>query len=267
VIAGSDGYPPGVPLIIICAVLGLAVGSFLNVVIWRVPRGESVVRPPSACPSCGMRLRAYDNVPVLSWLVLRGRCRGCGDRISARYPVVELTTAVVFGLIAARFGLTAELPAFLFLGALGVALTAIDLDVYRLPNALTLPAYPVVIALLGVASLAGPGAEPMLRGVAGLLLLVGFYFVLFVVGGMGLGDVKFAGVLGFALGWLGWQQLIVGTALGFLLGGLVSMVLLLGGRAGRKSRIAFGPYMIAGALVAVVAGAELASAYIDALVS
>jgi leader peptidase (prepilin peptidase)/N-methyltransferase len=251
----------------LCALLGLAVGSFLNVVIWRVPRGESVVRPPSACPSCGMRLRAYDNVPVLSWLVLRGRCRGCDGRISARYPIVELATALVFGLLGARFGLAMELPAFLFLGALGVALTVIDLDVKRLPDALTLPAYPVLIVLLGLASWAGPGLWPMLRGGIGMLVLVAFYLVLFLLGGMGLGDVKFAGVLGFALGWLGWQQLIAGTALGFVLGGVVSVFLLLAGRARRRSRIAFGPYMIAGALTAVLVGAELAAAYLSTLMS
>jgi leader peptidase (prepilin peptidase)/N-methyltransferase len=214
-----------------------------------------------------MRLRAYDNVPVLSWLVLRGRCRGCAGPISVRYPIVELATALLFGLLAARFGLTAELPAFLFVGALGVALTVIDLDVQRLPNVLTLPAYPVLVVLLGLASWAGPGAGPMLRGAIGMLVLLAFYFVLFVLGGMGLGDVKFAGVLGFALGWLGWAQVIAGTAVGFLLGGVVSVVLLAGGRARRKTRIAFGPYLIAGALTAVLVGAELASAYVSALVS
>jgi leader peptidase (prepilin peptidase)/N-methyltransferase len=251
-----------VPLISLCAVLGLAVGSFLNVVIWRVPRGESVVRPPSACPGCGAELRAYDNIPVLSWLVLRGRCRTCGMRISVRYPLVELTTAVLFGLIAARFGLTPELVAFLYLGALGVALTAIDLDVRRLPNALTLPAYPVVVGLLAVASWAGPGGWPMVQGLIGAAVLLLLYFALFLAGGMGLGDVKFAGVLGFALGWLGWPELVVGTALGFAYGGIVSLVLLARGSAGRKSRIPYGPYLVAGGLTAVLWGRPIADAYL-----
>ncbi|HEY0486272.1 MAG TPA: prepilin peptidase [Mycobacteriales bacterium] len=253
------------PVIVVCALLGLLVGSFLNVVIWRVPRGESVVRPPSACPSCGMRLRPYDNVPVLSWLVLRARCRGCGGRISARYPLVELATAALFGLLAARFGLSVELAAFLVLGALGVALAVIDLDVRRLPNALTLPAYPVVIGLLGLASWAGPGPRPMVRGALAMVVLLALYGVLFVVGGMGLGDVKFAGVLGFALGWLGWPEVAVGTALGFVAGGVVAVVLLVSGRARRRSRIAFGPFLVAGALTSVLAGAQLASAYVGAL--
>jgi leader peptidase (prepilin peptidase)/N-methyltransferase len=251
----------------VCALLGLAVGSFLNVVIWRVPRGESVVRPPSACPSCGMRLRPYDNVPVLSWLLLRARCRGCGGRISVRYPIVELATALVFGLLAARFGVAPELPAFLFLGALGVALAVIDLDVKRLPNALTLPAYPVVVALLGAASWAGPGAWPLLRGAVGMTALLALYFLLCLAGGMGLGDVKLAGILGFALGWLGWGPLLVGTFLAFGYGAVVSIGLLLARRAGRKTRIPFGPYMVAGALTAVLAGSELASAYVSTLMS
>lgn len=249
-------------LVALCALLGLAVGSFLNVVVHRVPRGESVVRPPSACPGCAAQLRAYDNVPVLSWLVLRGRCRTCGMRISVRYPLVELVTAVLFGLLAARFGLSPELPAYLYLGALGVALTAIDLDVRRLPDALTLPAYPVVIGLLGVASLAEGDGWPMVRGLLGALILGVFYFGLFVIGGMGFGDVKFAGVLGFALAWLGWPELVVGTALAFVLGGVVSIVLLARRRAGRRSRIPFGPYLVAGGLAAVLWGRPIADAYL-----
>jgi leader peptidase (prepilin peptidase)/N-methyltransferase len=254
-------------LVALCVVLGLAVGSFLNVVVHRVPRGESVVRPASACPGCGAHLRAYDNVPVLSWLFLRGRCRACGMAISVRYPLVELTTAVLFGLLAARLGPVPELVAFLYLGALGVALTAIDLDVRRLPDVLTLPAYPVVIALLGVASFGGPGGGPMVRGLIGALVLLVFYFGLFVLGGMGFGDVKFAGVLGFALAWLGWPELVVGTALGFVYGGIVSIVLLVRGRAGRKTRIPYGPYLVAGGLTAVLWAAPIAGAYLGLTVA
>src|SRR6476620_2199972 len=114
------------PLVILTAVLGLAVGSFLNVVIWRVPRGESVVRPPSHCPGCDRPIRPRDNIPVLSWLLLRGRCRDCGEPISIRYPLVEVGTAVLFVVLTLRIGFEAELPAYLYLGAIGVALAMID---------------------------------------------------------------------------------------------------------------------------------------------
>ena len=119
-------------LLVLTAVLGLALGSFLNVVVWRVPRGESVVRPPSACPGCGTAIKARDNVPVLSWLVLRGRCRSCGTPISRRYPLVEAGTAVLFVVMALRFGWDPVLPAYLYLAAVGLALALIDIDCKRL---------------------------------------------------------------------------------------------------------------------------------------
>src|SRR5437763_8469616 len=129
---------PMAVLVVAAAVLGLLVGSFLNVVIHRVPRGESVVRPPSRCPDCGQGIRARHNVPVFGWLVLRGRCAGCGGRISVRYPLVELGTGVLFALLALRFA-PPDLPAFLYFGAIGIALALIDLDCRRLPNAIVLP--------------------------------------------------------------------------------------------------------------------------------
>src|SRR4051794_38458950 len=145
--AGIMGAVPPAPtaaLLVVIMLLGLAVGSFLNVVIHRVPRGESVVSPPSSCPSCGARIRPCHNVPVLGWLLLRGRCADCGVRISARYPLVELATAVVFVALAARLAQLDQLgavPAFAYFGAIGIALALIDLDVRRLPNAIVLPSY------------------------------------------------------------------------------------------------------------------------------
>jgi leader peptidase (prepilin peptidase)/N-methyltransferase len=244
--------------------LGLAVGSFLNVVVHRVPRGESVVSPPSRCPRCASPIRARDNVPVISWLLLRGRCRHCGEPISARYPLVELLTAAVFVAFALRFrDDLAVLPAYLFLGAAGVALALIDLDVRRLPNALVYPCYAAGLTLLGVAALAGGDLAALGRAVAGMAALFAFYFVLWYVkpGGMGFGDVRLAGVLGLYLGWLGWGSLLVGLFAGFLFGGLTGLALMAVGRAGRKSRIPYGPFMLAGAFVAVLAGQPLAAAY------
>lgn len=252
---------------VLCGVLGLLVGSFLNVVIWRVPRGESIVSPPSACPRCGAQIRARDNVPVLSWLILRGRCRDCGAPISARYPLVEAATGVLFAAVGWWAGFSAELPAFLYLAAIGVALTMIDLDTNRLPNAIVLPSYPVALVLLAVASWANDDWVALGRGAIGAAALYAFYFGLMVLrpGGMGFGDVKLAGVLGLYLGWLGWSSLVVGAFAAFLVGGIVSIVLLLSRRATRKSRIPFGPYMLIGAGIGIVAGEALGSAYLSLL--
>lgn len=250
-------------VVVLCGVLGLVIGSFLNVVIWRVPRGESVVRPASHCPSCGRPIRARDNVPVLSWLMLRGRCRDCGARISVRYPLVEILTAALFVVMALRFEADWVLPAYLYLAAVGVALALIDLDVRRLPNALTLPSYGIAGALLGVAAFAGAGSAPFVRALLGMAALFGFYFLLVLVypSGMGFGDVKLAGVLGLYLGWLGWGAVVVGAFSGFLLGALVGVGLMLFRGAGRKAKIPFGPFMLLGALIGVLAGEQLAHAY------
>jgi leader peptidase (prepilin peptidase) / N-methyltransferase len=256
-------------LVLACALLGVLVGSFLNVVVWRVPRGESVAHPPSACPSCGHSIRPRDNVPVLSWLLLRGRCRDCGTRISARYPLVELATAVLFGLTAWRLGLVWELPAYLYLAAIAVALTLIDLDVRRLPNAIVLPSYVVGAALLLLPAVAAGEWDAYLRALLGALALFALYFALAFAypAGMGFGDVKLAGVLGLYLGWLGWGELAVGAFLGFLLGGAWGVALLVARRASRKSAIPFGPFMLGGALVAVFVGGSVSQAYVNLLVA
>jgi leader peptidase (prepilin peptidase)/N-methyltransferase len=255
-------------LVVLAVVLGLAIGSFLNVVIWRVPRDESVSRPASHCPACNSVVRPYDNIPVLSWLLLRGRCRDCRKAISRRYPLVEAGTGVLFGVTADYLGLSWALPAFLYLVAIGVALSLIDIDVHRLPNKIVLPSYLVVGALLIVASLGSGDWAALVRAALGGAALYAFYFVLRFVypSGMGFGDVKLAGVLGMALGWLGWGPLLVGAFLGFLLGGLVGGGLMAVKVATRKSRIPFGPFMIVGAYVAVLFGASLTNVYLDTFV-
>ena len=243
----------------LAGLLGLVVGSFLNVVVHRVPAGRSVVRPRSACPACGHEVRARDNVPVVSWLVLRGRCRDCGAPISARYPLVELGTGVLFAatfLVLEARGQLAVLPAALFLAAISIALAAIDLDTRRLPNAIVLPSYPVLAVLLVLASALGGDWSALARaGIGGAALWL-LYFLVMVAkpGGMGFGDVKLAGLLGGVLGWFGWGSLVVGAFAAFLVGGVFSVVLMLAGRAGRKSAIPFGPWMLLGAWVGILAG-------------
>ncbi len=252
-------------LVGLVALTGLLIGSFLNVVVWRVPRGESVVNPPSHCPNCDARVRGRDNVPVLSWLLLRGKCRDCGSPISARYPLVETATAALFAVVALQFRSSWELPAFLYLAAISVALALIDLDVKRLPNAIVLPSYPVAAALLLAPAAIDGSWDAYVRALLGMVALFALYFVLALVypAGMGFGDVKLAGVLGLYLGWLGWAELLVGGFAGFLLGGVVGAVLMAAGRATRKSAIPFGPFMLVGAFIGVLWGARLASWYVD----
>jgi leader peptidase (prepilin peptidase)/N-methyltransferase len=242
------------PLLVVVGALGLAIGSFLNVVIHRVPRNESVVRPGSRCPRCDAPIRAWRNVPVLGWLLLRGRCAACREPISLRYPLVELATAALFVAVAARFGLSPQLPAYLYLVAIAVALTMIDFDVHRLPNAIVLPSYVVGAVLLLPAVLVTGDWWAGVRALAAMAALWLAYFGLALLypGGMGFGDVKLAGVLGLYLGWLGWSSVLVGTFAGFVLGGVVGVLLMALRRAGRKSAIAFGPYMLGGALLAVL---------------
>jgi len=251
-------------LVVPVALLGLVVGSFLNVVVHRVPRGESVVSPRSACPGCGHEIRSRDNVPVLSWLLLRGRCRDCAARISRRYPLVEAGTGLLFAGVSLVVGLSWALPAYLYLAAIAVALALIDLDVHRLPDAIVLPSYPVALVLLGAASLLGGDGAALVRALVGAVALFGLYAVLWFArpGGMGLGDVKLAGVLGLYLGWWGWDALAVGGFLAFLVGGLVSLPLLLSGRAGRRTAIPFGPSMLGAALAALVVAAPLSGWYL-----
>ncbi len=255
-------------LSVVAGLAGLCVGSFLNVVVWRVPRGESVVTPRSHCPGCGHGIRPRDEIPVLSWLLLGARCRDCGERISARYPLVELLTAAVFVAIALRFhDAVGLLPAYLYLGALGVALALIDLDVQKLPNALTLPAYLVGPFLLAIAVLSSDdgGWGSLLRALGGLAAMYAFYFSLWYVTrgrGMGFGDVKLAGVLGLFLAFLGWQTWTVGLFAGFFVGGVVSVALMAAGQAGRKTKVPFGPFMVVGALIAVFVGSGIAHSYL-----
>ena len=252
-------------VVLLSALVGLLIGSFLNVVVWRVPRGESVASPPSACPRCGTGIRPRDNVPVLSWLLLRGRCRDCGEPISPRYPLVEVATAVLFAVMALRFGVDWVLPAYLYLAAVGLALALIDLDCKRLPDVLTLPSYPVGALLLGAAAVLGSDSGSLVKAVLGGAAMFAVYFALCFAypAGMGFGDVKLAGVLGLYTGWLGWGAWAVGLFLGFFLGGIFGIALVLAKKGGRKTAVPFGPFMLLGALIAVLVGPEIADAYAD----
>ncbi len=252
------------PLALVCGLLGLLVGSFLNVVTWRVPRGESVVRPRSACPHCATPIRTRDNLPVAGWLLLRARCRDCAAPISPRYPLVEALTGGLFAVMALRFGADPALPAYLYLAAVGLALAVIDLDVRRLPDLLTLPSYPVAVVLLALAAALGSDSGALTRALLGGVAMFAFYFLLCLAypAGMGFGDVKLSGVLGLYTAWLGWGAWAVGFFCGFLFGGVWGVGLILLGRGGRKTKVPFGPFMLLGTLLAVLVGEPLAAAYL-----
>jgi leader peptidase (prepilin peptidase) / N-methyltransferase len=268
-----------VDVAVFLGVFGALIGSFLNVVIYRVPAKKSIVSPPSACGNCGHHIRAYDNIPLISWLVLRGRCRDCGSKISARYPLVELGTALFFGVVAVwgipqvlvagsefdALGVGIELVALLYLAAISVALAMIDIDTHKLPNSIVLPAYGVGAVLLSASSILTGSSGSLVSALIGAAALFFVYFALFffVPGGMGFGDVKLAGVLGLFLGYLGWGPLIVGALGAFLLGGIFSIVLLVSRRGTGKSKVPFGPWMLGGAWLGIFAGAPIASWYLS----
>ncbi|HEX6382965.1 MAG TPA: prepilin peptidase [Acidimicrobiia bacterium] len=243
-------------VVVFSAVLGLAIGSFLNVVIWRVPRKESVVRPPSHCPQCETPISPSDNVPVLSWLFLSGKCRHCKNPIPVRYPLVEAGCGVLFLAVAARFGASWELPAYLVLTAALLAISIIDLEHFIVPDRITAPLTVSALALLGVAAVAeGNGwrfGRTLLGGVAyfAFLLLLNILYPK----GMGMGDVKLAFSLGLYLGWLGWGQVFLGGFLAFLLGAVVGVTLIATKVKSRKDVVPFGPFLALGAMLTILWG-------------
>ncbi len=241
------------------AVLGLAVGSFLNVVIWRLPRGESLNHPPSHCPGCDHAVRPRDNVPVLSWLLLRGRCRDCGEPISARYPLVEGSTALLWvAAVLAGWDHPADIALGIALVTLLVPVVLIDLDHRLILNKLTYPAA-VFALVIGLALDPGGVPEQLIAGAA-----AGAFFLAAAVarpGGMGLGDVKLATVMGLYLGRAVAPAVFVALISGVLVGGV--LFARLGVAAGRKAKVPFGPFLGLGSLVGLFAGTALVDAYLD----
>ena len=243
-------------VIAISALLGLLIGSFLNVVIWRVPRHESVVTPPSRCPGCEQLIRPYDNIPVLSWLILRGKCRNCKTKISARYPLVEAGTAILWGLLAWRFAGSWALPAYLVLAGGLVVLSLIDLDTFLLPNRIVYPLTIAVTLLFGVAGFLDGGLGDFRRALLCGLVVFAVFLLLHLISprGMGFGDVKFSFVLGVALGWVSPATAFLGIFMGFLLGSVVGIGLIATKIKTRKDHVPFGPFMALGAVSALLIG-------------
>ncbi|MBW9108891.1 prepilin peptidase [Microbacterium ureisolvens] len=287
-------------LVVIAGILGLLIGSFLNVVAYRVPAKISLLRE-SRCPHCDAPIKWWQNVPVISWIALRGRCANCKAPISARYPIVEAVTGVAFALVtwwgvavydgllspnatlveylalptmdgtvhaADLWALALVVVAYLYFAAISIVLTLIDLDTHRLPNSIVLPSYLVAGVLFTIAAwLTGEWGLLLMAGI-GMAVLYLFYFLLRAArpGGMGGGDVKLAGVVGIYLGWLGWGALAVGAFAAFLYGGVFGIALMLLRRAGRKTAIPFGPWMILGAWTGVFAGEAVGKWYVNLFV-
>jgi leader peptidase (prepilin peptidase)/N-methyltransferase len=204
-----------------------------------------------------------DNVPVLSWLLLRGRCRSCGAPIPVRYPMVEIGCAVLWGVIAYRFHDSWALPAYLVLAAALLALSVIDLEHYLLPNRIVFPVAGAGVVLLGVAAALSGQGDDFLRALLGGFAAFGALGLLHLVSprGMGMGDVKLAFVLGLYLGWLGWGEVFLGLFLGFFLGAVIGIVLIAAKLRTRKDHVPFGPFLAAGTLIAVIWGPSILGWY------
>jgi leader peptidase (prepilin peptidase)/N-methyltransferase len=246
--------------IFLAAVGGLCLGSFLNVVAYRLPVGMSLVTPPSACPRCGAAIKPYDNVPVLSWLVLGGRCRSCDGSISARYPLTEALTGALFAAVLVARGESRTIwLALIFVAAL-VALTRIDLEHRIIPNKILAP---LAVAAIILTALLDPQQLPerlLAATAAGGLLLAA---ALAYPGGMGMGDVKLAAVMGLVLGRAVAPALLVALLAGTLAG--IAVMARQGIRKGRRTAIPFGPFLALGGLVGLFAGGELTDLYLHAL--
>jgi leader peptidase (prepilin peptidase)/N-methyltransferase len=247
--------------VVLIGVLGGAVGSFLNVVIHRLPRGESLVKPGSRCPGCGTALRPRDNVPLMSWLLLRGRCRSCGAPISSRYPIVELVTAAAFVAVALTRGVDDDLLLELPFAAILIAVAGIDLEHRIVPNRIVVPAAVFAVAAAAVVE---PGQLPELLLAGGAAFAALLLAALAYPAGMGMGDVKLAGVMGLYLG----LSVVPALLAAFLAGTVVGLgIVAREGAQGRKSGVPFAPFLALGGLVGLLAGSQLIDLYRDRFLS
>jgi leader peptidase (prepilin peptidase) / N-methyltransferase len=242
-----------------CALFGLIIGSFLNVVIYRIPRKKSLVTPRSHCPSCGILIKEYDNIPVVSWLVLKGRCRNCGEAISPRYVFVEIATAALFAGLAARLGYNWELPAILALFAGLLALSYIDVEQLVLPKKIVYPTLALEAALLVMAAAATGEWDKLLVAIICAAAWFALFFLMNFASPkiLGFGDVRLAPLLGLGLGWFGWRYVVLGFFAANLIGAVVGVVLIEMKKMSRSQPIPYGVFLALGAALAVFAGPEL----------
>lgn len=259
---------------ILIIVFGLLVGSFLNVCIHRIPREQSIVTPPSACPGCGTRIRPWDNIPLISYfLLLRGKCRTCASPISLRYPLVEAANAALYYFSFIQFGMGWHLaPLWLFASAL-LVIIFIDIDFQIIPDVITLPGMPIGVLAAAFlmpdpfALFSTSGGAPVfeivgiINALIGLVTGFGLFYLIAVLskGGMGGGDIKMMGMVG---AFIGWKGVLLTTLLGSLTGAIVGVSLMAFNKAGRKTKIPFGPYLALGALISLFFGTPILRWYL-----
>jgi leader peptidase (prepilin peptidase)/N-methyltransferase len=239
-------------------ILGAIIGSFLNVVAYRLPRKESLLHPPSRCPNCGTNIKPYDNVPVLGWLWLRGKCRACGAPISWRYPAIEFLTGLLCALVVLEYGADRDVWAPLLLVLLLIPITLIDLEHHIIPNVLSaIGAVGAIVLCLVFDS--DSLVENLIAGVAA----GGFFLLAAIVypAGMGMGDVKLAGVLGLFLGRAVAPAIFIALISGVVIGGVI--IARHGAAEGRKKGIPFGPWLSFGGVIALFFGEDLVDWYLD----
>jgi len=243
----------------LAGVVGLAIGSFVGVLADRLPRDESIVSPPSHCVACSTPIRTSDNIPVVSYLVLRGRCRVCGARIPPRDAMLELGTAILFVLIAWRLPSIWAVPAYCVVAASLVAISAIDVEHMRIPSAIVYTTVALGAPLLVLASAGTHRWSALLGALIGGAAAFAAFFALFVAvpKGIGFGDVRLAGLCGAFLGWIGYREVIAGFLLSFILAGVPAVVLLAMRKVQRRTQIPFGPFLAAGTVITVLFGAPI----------
>lgn len=247
--------------LIILFILGAAVGSFLNVVAYRFPRGESFISPPSSCPSCGKRLQAVDLVPVLSYIFLRGSCRRCKARISVRYFFVEVITGLIFVVVPLFKGLNMEAAFYLFFLCLLLTVSLVDLEFHRIPNVFLMTGL-VGGIILRVLNPASRNLEAWSDAGLGMLAGGGIMLVIYILGrgGMGAGDLKLMIVVGF---FLGLQGTVLSLLAGFIMGGIFGLIMLILRKMSRKEMVPFGPFLSLGAAIMVFYGEQILSWYMN----
>lgn len=236
---------------------GLAIGSFCNVCIYRLPRKESVVFPASHCTSCDTPIRAVDNIPVLSYLFLGGKCRNCSQKISIVYPLIEIVTGLLLAAVIFKFGLSWESLIYAIVCPTLVVITMIDYEHKIIPDRITLPG--IVFGLAAGSYLIGP-----INSGLGFLVGGGLFYLIAIVsrGGMGGGDIKYIAAVGALLGW---QQVLLVIFLGAILGSIIGLALMVAKKKGRKSQIPFGPFLVLGTLIAIFFGEDLVNLYLTTL--
>ena len=250
-------------------VVGSVVGSFMNVCIYRIPRNLSILSPSrSFCPKCGATIKWYDNIPILSYLFLKGRCRSCGERISIEYPIVEFLTGSIFALLHLRYGLSLELAGYAVMASILIAVSAIDLRHYIIPNKLTFPGMGIGLIFAVLMGLTSNRYSLLINRLTGLIIGGGAILIMGLIGSaifkkeaMGMGDVKLTGMIGVYLGF--YPHLIVVILLSAVLGSLIGLALILSGRKRAKSAIPYGPFLSGAALVSTFYGQQIWRAYLS----